>query len=81
MGIGRNKMAKSVRILTGAELKYSVTISMHVVPADRGSSRVFATGRHWKMLSSVRAVPATTATTSTTADAIRKNFSVFVKRR
>ena len=81
MGMGRNKMAKSVRMLTGAELKYSVTISMHLVFDGRGLLKVFETGRHWKTLSNVRAVPATTATIRTTVEAVRKNCLVFAMRR
>lgn len=64
MGIGRNNSARSVIILTGAEDKYNVTMSMHLSAGGRGKSNVAGTGRHWKMLSSVKAVPATLTTAS-----------------
>ena len=43
-GIGRNKMAKSVMILTGAEDRYKVTISVQMADDGGGSMNTAATG-------------------------------------
>ena len=45
-------------ILTGAEDKYKVTMSMQRAADGVGSSKAADTGRHWRMLSNVKAVPA-----------------------
>lgn len=46
MGIGRNRMARSVIILTGAEDRYNVTISVHEAEFGIGFLNVAVTGRH-----------------------------------
>lgn len=64
IGIGRKSIARSVMILTGAEDRYRVTISMHLAVGDIGSSKAAPTGRHWSILRKVKARPATLTTVS-----------------
>ena len=64
IGIGRNSIAKSVIILTGAEDRYSVTMSVHLAVGCIGSSKAAPTGRHWMMFRMVKARPATLTTVS-----------------
>lgn len=58
MGMGKNNSARSVMILTGAEDKYKVTISMQWAADGVGSSKAAETGRHWKILRRVNDIPA-----------------------
>jgi len=69
IGMGRKRIAKSVIILTGAEERYSVTISVHWAVGGTGDSNAAAMGRHCTMFKRVRASPAmlTTAIVETVA--------------
>lgn len=46
-------------ILTGAEDRYNVTMSIQSAPSGTGYSKVALYGEHWKMLRKVRTRPAT----------------------
>ena len=52
-------MAKSVMMLTGAEDRYRVMMSMQVASLGTGVAKVAEMGIHWRILRSVRARPAT----------------------
>ena len=64
MGIGRKRMAKSVMMLTGADDKNKVTMSMHLTVGGTGSINAAPIGRHCKVFRNVNVKPATLTTTS-----------------
>jgi hypothetical protein len=57
MGIGRNKIAKSVMRFSGVEDKYIVMMSVQLAEYGIGYAKAAPGGRHWKTVKSPSASP------------------------
>lgn len=80
IGIGSTRIITSVTIVIGAEVRYSVMIGMHFAGLSC-TLKVSVTGRHWKILRSVKTKPPTLTNTSAAYVIIRKSLFVTVDNR
>jgi hypothetical protein len=77
IGMGRNSMARSVIMLSGADERYMVTISVHCAELGIGVLNTAFTGVHCQTLSIVKAKPPAFTTKSVAMVAHLKTWLLF----
>lgn len=80
IGIGSTRIITSVTIVIGVEVRYSVMIGMHFA-GSLCTLKVLLTGRHWKILRSVKTNPPALTNISAAYEIIRKSLFVTLDSR